>query len=71
MVLIGSYCAVILDPKIPYNVTVRAKTSAGYGDTTSIVIFSKEGSMYNLNIIKFFKFSLFVFTLISAKKEGK
>ena len=40
----------LLVPESPYNVTVRAKTNAGYGTATSIVVFSKEGSMYNLRI---------------------
>ena len=46
-------------------------TNAGYGAATSIVAFSKEGSMYNLSITKLFEFSLFVFTSFRATKDGR
>ena len=32
-----------LEPYVPYEVSVRAVNSAGVGETTEIVIFTKEG----------------------------
>ena len=59
---------ILLVPETPYNVTVRAKTSGGYGAATSIVVFSKEGSMYNISINKLFEFSLLYLLNLEPQK---